>query len=202
MNKNHLKLIAVILAATAILLTVTLGLNGLAVSNAQAKHIELLQTLLPGSTAFTVEPYAGDDANIRSVHKGENGFVVETVTSGYADEITMYVGVSNEGKVTGLVVWEAHETYGLGAKALTDHEFLAQFLNSAGSFAVAAFDADAFSGATGEASEPASGSGDEVEVDAISGATVTSKAVVRCVNSAVAYVTGADTSSGATSWGG
>ena len=39
-------------------------------------------------------------------------------------------------------------------------------------------------------------------VDAISGATVTSKAIARCVNSAVAYVTGADVSSGATSWGG
>jgi Na+-translocating ferredoxin:NAD+ oxidoreductase RnfG subunit len=39
-------------------------------------------------------------------------------------------------------------------------------------------------------------------VDAITGATVTSKAVVRSVNSAVAFVTGADTDSGATSWGG
>jgi len=39
-------------------------------------------------------------------------------------------------------------------------------------------------------------------VDAISGATVTSKAVARSINSAVAYVTGADVSSAATEWGG
>ena len=39
-------------------------------------------------------------------------------------------------------------------------------------------------------------------VDAISGATVTSKAIARSVNSAVGFVTGADTSSSATSWGG
>ena len=39
-------------------------------------------------------------------------------------------------------------------------------------------------------------------IDAISGATVTSKAIARSVNSAVGFVTGADTSSGATSWGG
>ena len=39
-------------------------------------------------------------------------------------------------------------------------------------------------------------------VDAISGATVTSKAIARSVNSAVGFVTGADTSSAATSWGG
>jgi len=51
---------------------------------------------------------------------------------------------------------------------------------------------------TGEA-EP---TGDTVDVDAITGATVTSKAIVRSVNSAVSYVTGADVSSGATSWGG
>jgi Na+-translocating ferredoxin:NAD+ oxidoreductase RnfG subunit len=78
--------------------------------------------------------------------------------------------------------------------------FLSQFLNKSGSFAVATHgQADAFSGATGETAAP---EGDTVDVDAISGATVTSKAVIRCVNSAVAYVTGADASSGATSWGG
>jgi len=109
----------------------------------------------------------------------------------------MLIGVNNDGNVTGLVVREAHETFGLGSKILTDHEFLAQFLNGTGEFAVATAGADAFSGATGETtSESAS------DVDAITGATVSSKAVVRCVNSAIAYVTGADVSSSATTWGG
>ena len=199
MNRNHLKLMGLIALCAAILLAAALGLNGIAAANAQAKHLELMKTLLPGSESFTVEPYSGDDANIRSVHKGEKGFVIETVTRGYADDITMFVGVSNEGKVTGLVAWEAHETFGLGSRALTDHVFLSQFLNSAGSFEVATSGADAFSGATGEAE---AADGEAVSVEAITGATVTSKAVVRCVNSAVAYVTGADASSGATSWGG
>lgn len=44
--------------------------------------------------------------------------------------------------------------------------------------------------------------GTETEIDAMSGATVTSKAVVRAVNSAAAFVTGADVSSSATEWGG
>ena len=74
-----------------------------------------------------------------------------------------------------------------------------QFLNNDGEFAVSTTGADAFSGATGETAAPA---GETVDVDAITGATVTSKAIVRCVNSAVGYVTGADISSGATSWGG
>ena len=192
------KLIVLILVAALVLFGASFALQGVAAKKAQDEHLWLMQTLLPDSKEFTRESYDGEDANIRSVHKAENGFVIETVTRGYADDITMFIGVSNAGKVTGLVVYEAHETFGLGNEALTDHVFLSQFLNSAGTFAVATNGADAFSGATGEAEA----SGDTVDVDGITGATVTSKAIVRCVNSAVGYVTGADTSSGATSWGG
>ena len=194
------KPVIAILLAAAILFGASAALAGVGAENARKEHLWLMQTLLPGSETFTVEPYTGEDANIRSVHKAENGFVVETVTYGYAGEITMLVGVSNEGKVTGLVTREAHETFGLGSKALTDHVFLSQFLNGSGNFAVATNgEEDAFSGATAEATVE---EGDTVDVDAITGATVTSKAVIRCVNSAVAYVTGADASSSATTWGG
>lgn len=199
MKKPILLPILTIIVCAAILLGASVGLNGIAAANAQKDHLTLMQTLLPGSENFVVEPYSGEDANIVSVHKGENGFVVETVTYGYAGNITMFVGVGNDGKVTGLVVRDLSETYGLGKEALTDHVFLSQFLNSAGTFEVATSGADAFSGATGEA-EPVEG--DTVAVDALTGATVTSKAIVRAVNSAVAYVTGADTASAATSWGG
>ena len=191
-------IIALILAA-AVLFGLCVGLDRTAVSNAQSYHLQLMQTLLPGATEFTVEPYAGEDANIRSVHKADQGFVVETVTYGYAGNINMLIGVNNAGKVTGVVVSKANETFGLGGKALTDHVFLSQFLNKTGSFEVATHGADAFSGATAE-TEVAEG--EAVSVDAITGATVTSKAVVRCVNSAVAYVTGADATTEATSWGG
>ena len=192
------KLIVLILVAALVLFGASFALQSTAAKKAQAEHLWLMQTLLPDSKEFTRESYAGDDANIRSVHKAENGFVIETVTRGYADDITMFIGVNNDGKVTGLVVYEAHETFGLGNEALTDHVFLSQFLNSNGTFAVATGGADAFSSATGESEA----SGDTVDVDGITGATVTSKAIVRCVNSAISYVTGADTGSGATSWGG
>ena len=168
------KLIVTILVCALILFGTSFALKDTAAENARQAHLTLMKTLLPGAETFTLEPYAG--------------------------EITMFVGVNNDGKVTGLVVYEAHETFGLGNQALTDHVFLSQFLNKSGSFAVATQgEADAFSGATGETAAP---EGDTVDVDAITGATVTSKAVIRCVNSAVAYVTGADASSGATSWGG
>lgn len=199
MNKGILLPVLSLILAVVILLGVSFGLKGVAEEKAQAEHLRLLRTVLPDSENFVVEPYSGDDANIVSVHKGENGFVVETSTYGYAGDITMYIGVSNEGKVTGLVVNTMNETPGLGGEALTDHVFLSQFLNQSGSFTVATHGADAFSGATGETETAA---GEEIEVDAITGATVTSKAVARSVSSAVAYVTGADVASSATTWGG
>lgn len=177
--KKSILIYCVSLLVTALLVFgVSLGLRGTAQANAQDEHLRIMRTLLPGSESFVVETYTGEDANIRSVHKGETGFVIETATAGYGDEITMLIGVSNEGTVTGLVVTEMHETPGLGGNALCDWEFLSKFLNTSGEAQVG------------------------TNVDAISGATVTSKAITRCVNSAVAYVTGADAESGATSWGG
>lgn len=191
------RIVIAILVAALVLLAATFGLNGIAAKRAQEEHLWLMRTLLADEQAtFQVEPYAGEDETIRSVHKSEFGYVIETVTHGYADEMTVVVGVSNDGRVTGLVVLDAHETLGLGSKALTDHVFLSQFLNKSGTFTIG--NADAFSGATGEAAD----AGEEVWVDGITGATVTSKAVARCVTSAVAYVTGTDAASAATSWGG
>ena len=199
MKKPILLPVLTILLVAAVLLGASFGLNRIAAQNAQKDHLWLMQTLLPDSKEFVLEPYSGEDANIRSVHKAENGFVIETVTYGYAGEITMYVGVNNDGRVTGLVVRDLSETFGLGAEALTDLDFLKQFLNETGTFEVVTGSADAFSGATGEVTET---DGETVEVDALTGATVTSKAVVRALNSAVAYVTGADAASAATTWGG
>jgi len=193
------KIIITILVAALILYGTSFALQGTAAKKAQEEHLWLMQTLLPGSENFVVEPYSGEDANIVSVHKAENGFVVETLVYGYADNIRMLTAVNNDGKVTGLVVLEAHETFGLGSKALTDHVFLKQFLNASGSFEVATHGADAFSGATGTAD---TGTGETVEVDGITGATVTSKAIAKSVNSAVGFVTGADVASSATTWGG
>ena len=193
------KIIISILVAALILFGTAFALQGTAAHKAQEEHLWLMQTLLPGSESFVVEPYGGEDSNIVSVHKAENGFVVETLVYGYAGNIRMLTAVNNDGKVTGLVVLEAHETMGLGNEALTDHVFLSQFLNSSGSFEVATHGADAFSGATGTTE---TAEGETVEVDGITGATVTSKAIAKSVNSAVGFVTGADVASSATTWGG
>ena len=177
MRKILVPIITILLAAV-----ILLGLyNGLAedrLVNEMHDLQEKMEAMLPGSKYFEPEEYTGEDANIHRVWKGETGYIVETVTYGDAGNITMLIGVASEGNVTGLQVRNMQETYGLGAEALSDWEFLAQFLRTEG---------DAEIG---------------TNVDAITGATVTSKAIARSVNSAVGFVTGADTSSSATSWGG
>ena len=176
--KNILVPAIAIIVMAAVLLGVGMATSQLRADNIQKEHVEMMRMLLPGSENFVVEPYTGNDVNIRSVHKAENGFVIETGVHGYAGEIIMMVGVNNDGRVTGVVVRDMEETIGLGRNALTDHEFLYQFLNTSGEAEVGK------------------------NVDAITGATVTSKAVVRSINSAVAVVTGADAASSATTWGG
>ena len=197
MKKKILLPILTIAIMAAMVLSVTFATNDLTSKNAQKEHLWVMQKLLPGSKTFTVEPYDGEDANIRSVHKGETGFVIETVTRGYAGDIVMLIGVSHDGKVTGLTIRDMQETPGLGMSAMWDEQFLAQFLNTSGGVAIGQPGEDTFSGATGSDTTET-----DTYVDGISGATVTSKAIARCDNSAVSYVTGADIDSGATSWGG
>ena len=177
MRKILMPIVAIILAAV-ILLGLYNGLLGIRQSNEAIELHAKMQTILPGSYKFTQEAYVGEDANIHRVWKGETGYIVETIAYGYAGNIAMLIGVHNDGYITGLQVRSMEETYGLGAEALTDWEFLAQFLRTEGDAEVG------------------------TNIDAISGATVTSKAIARSVNSAVGFVTGADTSSSATSWGG
>ena len=195
MKKTILLPLVVIAVLAVTLFTLSAGLRDVAEKNLAEERLQLMQTILPGSESFVQESYTGDDTNIRAVYKAENGFVVEVATRGYAGEVTMLVAVSLDGKVMGLVVTDLAETPGLGTQVLTDHAFLAQFLGTDGDVTVGTGE-DAFSSATGESSDS------DVYVDGVSGATVTSKAIARCIRSAVAFVTGAEIDSGATAWGG
>ena len=170
--------LAAVVAAAALLWGLSAALLPTARSNALAERDAVFRTLLPGSETFTPEAHDGGDGVISAVYRGEGGYVIETVTGGYDGDLTLWVGVGDDGRVTGLMTRDLSETWGLGGNALRDTGFLGQFLNTAGQAEVG------------------------VDVDAIAGATVTSRAVAAGVNAAVAYVTGADISSGATEWGG
>ena len=179
MKRKTLIMPVVSIALTAVvLLGARTAFSGMAQKNAQAELARTVAFMLPESQSFTEEVYEGDDASISRVFRGETGSVIETVTSGYAGDIVMLVGVSKDGKVTGVTVRDLSETWGLGARALTETPFLIQLLGTQGDAEVG------------------------TNADALTGATVTSKAIARGINAAVGYVTGVDTSSGATSWGG
>ena len=178
MKKDILMPVLAIILAAAFLFAASAGLSSIREDNTWRELNDMMRTILPGSSAFSQEPYSGTDENIRAAYKAENGYVVHVVTSGYAGDISMLVGVYRDGSVAGLVVRELRETGGLGGRTLTDTEFLSQFLNTRGDAAV----------------------GDNV--DALTGATVTSRAIARGVNAASAFVTGADGASSATTWGG
>lgn len=177
-NKIVAPILAIVIAAV-VLFGGKAILSGTAEKNVEIARNKIMLALLPGSTSFAPEEFdAAENTAIKSVYKAENGYVIESTAYGYNGDIVLMVGVSNEGKVTGVVVKDLQETRGLGADALTDVPFLAQYLLTGGDAEVG------------------------TNVDAITGATVSSKAVTKAVNSAVAYVTGADTSSAATEWGG
>ena len=170
--------LSVIGVMTLLLWSSRVFLTGLAWNNKTTEYMEMLYTLLPGSVSFTEEIVDMQEGSfVKSAYKSEKGYVIEAVSRGYVGEITLLVGVDKAGTVTGLVVRDLEETYGLGAKALTDTVFLSQFLNTSGEAALGK------------------------EIDALAGATVTSKAVLQAVNAATAYVTGADTATQATEWG-
>lgn len=177
-KRSWITSVITIAAAAILLLGARFGLDGLAKANEASELLHMLETVLPGNTSFETEAYDGEDEMIRTVYRAENGYVLETTAYGYAGDITLLVGVSKEGTVTGLVVRELSETRGLGANALVDTEFLSQYLGTSGDAQVG------------------------TNIDAITGATVSSKAVTKAVNAAVGYVTGADTTSSATTWGG
>lgn len=104
------------------------------------------------------------------------GLVVTVVAGdGYAGDIKFSVGVSSEGEYLGTSILSIGETAGLGMRVKTDPSFLAQFKNVVTDQFILVKDG---SGAA---------AGDE-KIDAISGSTVTSKAMLRGVNAAlIAY---------------
>ena len=76
MKKSILIPVLAIVLCAGLLFGVAAVTSGMYLENAQSQHLKDLQTLLPGAESFVVEPYSGEDANIRSVHKGENGYVL------------------------------------------------------------------------------------------------------------------------------
>ncbi len=117
----------------------------------------------------------GDEKNIvESVDTAEDGgnvlgFVIKTAPQGYGGPVEMIVGITKEGKLTGINIVDHSETPGLGAKA-ADPKWQGQFKDKPAESPLSLV------------KNKKAGSG---EVEALTGATVTSNAVTKGVNAAI-----------------
>lgn len=101
---------------------------------------------------------------------GDAGYVVTTTDKeGFGGEIKVTVGITSDGTVNGVSILSISETAGLGMKA-TEEAFYGQYQGKQTEKFYVSKD-----GGEGEA------------IDALSGATITSRAVTGAVNTALAY---------------
>ena len=135
----------------------------------EAKTQEAINAVLPGG-GKEVE-FTDNTGLVTKVYASEAGYAVQVTPSGFDGEIDMMVGIDKDGKVLGISIISHTETAGLGAIAAADNAkgeaFRNQFIGMSGELAV---------------------SKDGGEVDAITGATITSRAVTDGINAALSCV--------------
>lgn len=108
----------------------------------------------------------GDSAVTAAFRADDKGYVVRVAPNGFGGAIDMMVGVGTDGTVTGVAIVNQSETASLGANC-TREDFRQQFIGATGGLAV---------------------SKDGGTIDALTGATVTSRAVTEGVNTALEFV--------------
>lgn len=139
--------------------------------NNRLKTQAALEEVLPGATDMDiVDKGSGiiQAVYAPSASSSVQGYAVQVApTSGFGGEIVIMVGIDAEGKVCGISIVSHAETPGLGAVADAATPAGETFRNS-------------FTGKNGELTVG--------DIDALSGATITSKAVVDGVNAALKYI--------------
>ncbi len=138
------------------------------------------QEVLPSADTFMpldeneFNSIVAENNKVKEVYVGKDsagelvGYTLKTVASGYGGDIEIITGISAEGNVTGMKVVSHSETPGLGANS-EKLEFRNQFVGKSTSSNISVVK-----------SAPK-----DNEIQAISGATITSKAVTGGVNMAI-----------------
>ena len=166
-----LRLALTLLAICAVVSALLAGVNAITKDRIAAiqaqKTQDAIEKVLPGVEGLQKLELSGETGTVRTVYVSGSSYAVEVAPGGFDGPITMMVGIS-EGQVTGVSVISHTETPGLGAVAAANNAkgeaFRGQFAGQSGTLAV----------------------GDQI--DGMSGATITSKAVVTGVNAAREYV--------------
>jgi electron transport complex protein RnfG len=133
-------------------------------ANAKASFEGSLREVLPGAESFKSVTPAGAKSEIYEGYTGGQsvGFAVKVAPRGYSGEIAMLVGADPELRIKGMKILSQRETPGLGTN-IEKPKFQKQFIGK---------------GAT-DAFEP------KKDIDAITGATISSRAVCEGVKAAL-----------------
>ena len=165
------RLTVTLLTICAVVAAVLAGVNMITkdkIAEIQNQKIEkAIQEVIPNTQDVQQLPLSGDAGIVQAVYTANGSYALQVAPGGFDGEVIMMVGIS-EGKVAGISVISHTETPGLGAVAAAQNAkgeaFRGQFVGQDGMLAI----------------------GDQI--DAMSGATITSTAVVTGVNAALEYV--------------
>ena len=186
-QKNEFVQLGGILCAITLVVALALGAvnavtaGPIAEQNAQ-KIKDSLENVMPGAeseqidvpegTTVTTETKNATSVTILSAYKmtkdgADAGYCVEVGPTGFGGAVDPMVGIDSDGKVTGIsVISASSETPGLGARS-TEPEFQAQFADQVGTEVAVAKDGGS--------------------IDALTGATITSRAVSEGVVAAAQF---------------
>ena len=170
--KFVMRLALTLLMITSVVAVLLAGVNMItapAIEKLNAENTQkAIEAVLPGGGDAVDFP---ETALVSKVYASDAGYAVEVTPGGFDNTITMMVGVDKAGNVLGIDVVSHTETAGLGAVADAETPagiaFREQYVGTSGSVSVTK---------------------DGGSIDAITGATITSRAICVGVNAALEVV--------------
>lgn len=166
-NARLIAVLAIITSTTAMLLGIINTVTAPKIEQIQIENTEkALSQLLLAEFFEPIEILEGSDETIKEFYRATSngeiiGYSIKVTPMGYNGPIEMMVAFDKNGSVIGTEILSMSETKGLGTKIEEDASFAKQFI--------------------GKNSE-------EIEVIAISGATVSSKAMAQGVSNAISFL--------------
>lgn len=132
----------------------------------------------PSKDIIKIEEWKDIDNKPKEIYIGKMknkpvGFAFTSIGEGYGGMIVIMMGIDISGKITGIEILEHHETPGLGANIESPKEFKDQFKNKTPQ-------QEGFTVIKGR--KPS----ENWEIEAITGATISSRGVVQAVNDGLA----------------
>ena len=177
----------IITAVTTLCLALVNSMTaGVIKANAEKAQLEAQKEVLPDALEFkkteaseknipegTKNGVRVESLNVGIANGNGVGYIATMISNaGYGGDIKVMVGIDSDGSVTKVKILQSSETAGLGQNA-SKPEFINQFNGKSGSLSVV---------------KNKAADGENGEIAAISGATVTSRAVTSCVNAALELV--------------